>query len=510
MIVKKFQELFKKSAAEFTPKFVCKCCQIVSYELSTEAYARHELRCVIQDPQLYEYFPQYHAHTSSNQPLRMKPKRLRRGAGFPGDSSGEGGDEAEKSELACLSSCPAIKAWREYKSDSHHSLARLKDQRERIMGHVQDLDKRFTVYQSRLQSMKGVRSPARGSTAGTSSTGVFSSMAITDPVAWTETVLNSPEGFLLTDKSVEEMIISNDTYNAQMRSSQLSPFMARYAGKHLIPHDVMVPLHLPDDVHLRGRLAQQLRHVSSAAGLRRELAGENQTGTIVRSAKGEDDQPNIEHPRIIRPGEPIRPMPCVCGASLTEFCKKRNIPAEQIGRFVAENHAADKEALLYERKTRRYLSQQRKRQMEDEEMRPRIRPEKKLAEPTLFNELYSGVIRERIDDCAARHRLVRRGLRSRSQIARRVSTAAPSEQCFSPRPAVILRGETPHVKKARLTNVIRKLAAKYADKQELADAGEREKTQVRMDQFTKRMRTANEDTRQKLIEARSKIGIGWF
>ncbi len=64
-VVKKFYTAFKKSIAEFTPKFVAKCCQVAVYELQglcvTEAFVIRELKCLVGDPLLFEIYPLYHS-----------------------------------------------------------------------------------------------------------------------------------------------------------------------------------------------------------------------------------------------------------------------------------------------------------------------------------------------------------------------------------------------------------------------------------------------------------------
>ena len=62
-IVQRFHTLFAKSVAEYSVKFISKCCQIVIFELwglyVSEAFVLHQLQCYIRDRLLFEYFPRY-------------------------------------------------------------------------------------------------------------------------------------------------------------------------------------------------------------------------------------------------------------------------------------------------------------------------------------------------------------------------------------------------------------------------------------------------------------------
>ncbi len=61
-MILKFHDTFRKSVGEYNRKFVLKCFQITIYQLSglyvSESYVEHELRCLVRDPLVDEYFPE--------------------------------------------------------------------------------------------------------------------------------------------------------------------------------------------------------------------------------------------------------------------------------------------------------------------------------------------------------------------------------------------------------------------------------------------------------------------
>jgi hypothetical protein len=61
-IIKKIVDTFKRSSAEFDRKLVTKCCQVVTFELQglcvSETFCIKELNIMINDPYLFEFFPE--------------------------------------------------------------------------------------------------------------------------------------------------------------------------------------------------------------------------------------------------------------------------------------------------------------------------------------------------------------------------------------------------------------------------------------------------------------------
>jgi len=513
-IIKAFHTVFKKSIVEYTAKFISKCCQITIFELTglyvTEAFVQYELKNAIQDPLLYDHFP------------HLKNK------GFGRHNKDE--EEKEKinedfHEMQGLHSTAAIKNWKEYKAETRHSKGYFKDQKEKYVGLVNDYDKRYIIFMNRLHTMKSLQSPTHATNTGSQ---FFSPQnGTTDcterpasTIFGTNSQINYPGLFI---KATEEIIMTEEPYNSQVKSSQLSPFMTKYRDKYVSGHDVVVPYRFPDDVHMKSRDAQEYESRKNDQKHKKFTKRDNEFNGHHFGQNGQRAV-SLEMPPISYTDTYIRPMPCICRPCLVEFFKKRNIPEHHIQKISEVipltniQKRYDTRPKIIESKTALRRAQQEKLMEEC-----RLKPEKKLSEANIFNDLYADIIKTDLASNIDNRKKINSELHSiplNSPLKMRSKSRAINRKIF--RSETPTRGETDLIKaeqiiaakrgrtafsrKARLSTVIKKLSAKYASMGNLKESLERISDNRKYDNFVNRIKENNESFKKVLIHVNYKVG----
>lgn len=457
-----FYSRFKKSIVEYTQKFVAKCCQIVVYELLglyvTEPFVQHELCDLISDPILDELYPRY-KHVAIAIDKSKRKESADSVSGVDPDTAGFGNVFAQQ-------------AMKEYKRDTRHSRDFFEDQSDRVRGMLLDLGKRFSIFQSKVASQEA-RSSRQAETHVVDMRGVE---AIRLP----------------GERTVEEIIMENNPYAYIMRSSQLSPFMANFAAKLFTTHDVAINCKLADTPDIRSAFKNPLEFhkASSVAAL---VAAKALSHYIVPPQR-----PQVE-PRF-------------------ENWLKQDLGSGYARQAVDRWYKEHGNKIVFEEEQYQHAGPAAKKP----DSRQVFNPEERLAENTMFNDIFGSDIGDTLHTLASKQRSFGPDVRNfalspEKKKKRRLphltlrsgKSVDPSADSSRQDKEDTYRELLPRIVKSckhgggqtnqmKLTNIVKKLGFKYIDRNAIAEERQNAVEQDKLKELVRKIKGCNGQAKERL------------
>ncbi len=359
-----------------------------------------------------------------------------------------------------------------------------------------DIGKRFSLLMSKVSSLKVLKRKSSMNVLLAAFGQIQGQAPIMEEAAiWTG------------DKTVEEIIMAEEPYTYQVRCSQLSPFMKKYATKHFTPHDIVVPNRLPDTVTLKGMPGLDPRHgtledmIAASKPKPQTKQGAVATGSV-RRYRGRAG--SMEDPQMVRYNEPAGQMPCLCGKCLGEFWRRHHVPERFVRKMTDYTSHDNNKKVVVKSRLRRYDPTAVTVEYHYPSQQTSVSPEQRLHENTVFNEMYGSTISDRLvqlrgeklkqaDDFRGFEEETQKERQQRldrnSPIKKRDENGGEqTERLPEIQPKVKMSDGQ---RKMRLMSTIKKLEARYVDKRGREDARRSVKEREDRKKFTLEMKRNN-------------------
>eukprot|EP01022_Parablepharisma_sp_SALTPOND_P033191 TRINITY_DN88280_c0_g1_i1.p1 TRINITY_DN88280_c0_g1~~TRINITY_DN88280_c0_g1_i1.p1 ORF type:complete len:629 (+),score=81.13 TRINITY_DN88280_c0_g1_i1:47-1888(+) len=460
-IVKKFCSMFKKSIGEFTGKFVAKCCQVVFFELQglcvTESFVINELKCLICDPLLYDIFPAYALQYKNNRLKPYKQVKLQ-----PQHSVVKVEEQESSMEELPLETPAAIKAWKDYRKTTKHTKQFFEEQNQRVSSILNATQKRVDLLESRMSSLKALSSKVNLQT--TRERFASQSTAIESPQVQQPQLEEYAK--IPSEKTTEEVLFEDLPYSCTVRSSQLSPFMTKFAPKLFTGHDVAITAKLPDKRYMKG--SKRLFQAYSAFIHKAE--------TI--TTKNSNAQSTVKHFDY----ETIRKQ------KLDRNFEKW-VKSVKLSEKAQEELDIAFKTLRTRTDARSELSTIDEKKVAQSVAIDMLDPDEKLQENTMFNSLFGCEISKNLQNLSQRQLAISK----MNPKEKRGSTAGENNEFKLREIMNNLRGG-----KLRLMNTIKKIGSRYIDKKGLEEEKRKAKEKDDITKFVKRIKEGNKSIQNSL------------
>jgi len=409
----------------------------------------------------------------------------------------------EKEELSKFKNPVAQQAWKEYKNDTHHSKSHFLAQRERILGGVADITKRYNLLNSKVAALKALH---RRSTNSEVLLAILPTLQA--KIAQNDDQNDEDIKMWTGEKTVEEIIMSGEEFNYQVKCSQLSPFMTKYAAKLFTPHDTVVSqkLNLSPPKFPSIKSASDLKTSDKLSKSKR-----NVKLPLVKEKSIKYRSSSIESPKIVTMEENAQEMPCMCGKCLVEFWQKNNIPEKYLKKLT--DFTTHQEKSPVKAKYKRFASERK-----GEGIRPGLVPEDNLRAKTMFNEIYCEKIKDHLKKVEQEYGKSEENYRKYKEdeekeklLKREVHKEKKqnNDNEFDDIEEFMKQNTQPDMskfkkkipegkRKMQLMSTIKKLESRYRDKYAIYESAKKEKERQRMYKFMDFLKEKNEQTHKEL------------
>jgi len=279
---------------------------------------------------------------------------------------------------------------------------------------------------------------------------------------------------LTFEKTVEEIIAEDDHYNCIVKSSQLSPFMTRFAAKAFTVHDVAITAKLPDKRYMKGcsRLFQEYSRLANQVATNRK-----ESLTLTQNMG-----------KVLSEYESIRQSKV---DKIFEQWMKNQMPSEK-GKRVLE-HAIKEIRYRTDLKMERAISQGGS---DTKQLRSHFDPDEKLGENTMFNSIFGSEISRTLNTLSAKKLAIAKTLRANSGKRKPTNSDFNIENGLTTMTQDDLRLKeilsTNKGGSLRLTNAIKKIGAKYIDKIAIEEAKKKKEEKKSIENFIDKIKAGNE------------------
>ncbi len=391
----------------------------------------------------------------------------------------------------------AVAAWKEYRHETKHTKAFFDEQKERAMHFVNAMQKRVELLQSKMSSLKALSTKANNMKSVTS-LGTLSNS--TGPGSPLTDLPQTNYAKIPGERTVEEILLEDAPYSCMVRSSQLSPFMNKFAAKLFTSHDVAISSRLPDKQYSK----RSAKLFQARALLQRTATA----GCIANGNMGGGPQYEGE-------GTLYRAEDSV----------------EHWIRGLMPNQIARQEVEVWRKEQRKQAEQRAKTTMNDQRKQTmtlsamHFNPDEKLEEKTTFNAVFASDIRSALDRMTRKQTDLAQTLKDEEWARtlaskftvrgstgkllakqRKLRSAAPGPGEYTARQKAdaAAAGMTPAGEplvqrgKLRLMNIIKKIGARYVDKNEIEDRIRKKQERERIEGFMHKIKAENCRVKGKL------------
>jgi hypothetical protein len=183
---------------------------------------------------------------------RLKPQKQTKQMKEESADKADGQDEDEEENWG-LANGQALEKWKSYRTETKHSKAFFVEQIDHEKNITSEIDKKLKLYMSKVSSLEALSTKQSGTAANFSPTfGTTSKTLERTPGTMTGTMATGQEPLRLPgEQTAEEKILDDEQYSSIFKSSQLSPFMDKFATKLFTSHAVSVPVRFPDQLNAK-------------------------------------------------------------------------------------------------------------------------------------------------------------------------------------------------------------------------------------------------------------------